>query len=122
MKYFLNLFAVVILCSWSGECHFNSGDDESGGSGATISDSGSRSSRANTGNDDVSEADLLKLARQISAANQAKWEEYAKTLPAAGRDAEYQKFIAENPVDVNLIYEYLKEQAKRQSETTNEGT
>ncbi len=110
MKQFLNLFAAVVLCSWTADCQFNSDNDDGGSTGnIIINDSSSGNSGATGESTTIS---LYSQAVQISNANKAKWEEYAKNMNAAERTAKYPVFISENPVDVDLIYEQLKKQAQ----------
>jgi len=112
MKHFLNLFAAVVLCSWTADCQFNSNDDDGGSTGdIIINDSSSRSSGSSR---EAAGTGLYEQAVRISNANKARWEEYAKNMTAAERSAKYPAFVAENPVDVNLIYERLKKEAQSQ--------
>lgn len=111
MKYFLNLFAALIVCSWTAECSFNREDDGATGGNITVNDS---SGSGSGGEGRAAASSLYEQALQISAANQARWQEFSKTLTEAERSAEYPGFIARNPVDVNLIYERLKKEAQSQ--------
>jgi|GEM_PF-6185493 carboxylesterase type B len=105
--YFLNLLAALVVCSWTAECSFND-DGESKGD-ITVN---SRSDKDSSGSESISDSSLYEAALQISAANQARWEEYSAKLTDAERSVEYPGFTARNPVDVNLIYEQLKKEAR----------
>ncbi len=117
MKHFLNLLAAVILCSWCAECEFNSEGGCTEGN-VTVRDS----SKNGGGEVQISDATLYEQARKISAANQARWDEQSANLTGDERLRQYNEFIKTNPVDVEVIYKILKEEAERQLNAQKQGT